>query len=198
MRSCCLPRLRQGVEPRTPQYLDLLMCLRLLWFCWDSIQCRRGQVARSGSWRHSPDPNVFQTLRHPETRGLYISQRGGERAAQEYHIFIHFYSMLIFQTRTLAYISLFIFLMYARGYFIDHIKMYTMQSSSFYLTFTTPQAITFTYFSRFFCKIMLLFIDSTYYFSLVKYVYLMLIHSPLLPSILPLKNVMKTHYKTNI
>ena len=45
---------------------------------------------------------------------------------------------------------------------------------------------------------MSLFIDFYYYFSPVKYVYLILIHSPLLLSILPLKNVMKTHYKTNI
>jgi len=34
--------------------------------------------------------------------------------------------------------------MYAHGYFIDPIKMYIMQSSSFYLTFTSPQAIIFT------------------------------------------------------
>ena len=74
--------------------------------------------------------------------------------------------------------------MYAHGNIIDHIKMYKVQSSSFYLIFTSPQAITFTYSSHFFYKIILLFIDFTYYFSLVKYVYLILLHSPLLyPSI---------------
>lgn len=57
--------------------------------------------------------------------------------------------------------------MYARGYFINHIRMYVVQNSSFYLTITIPQVITFKYFSRFFYnKIILLFIDLSITFLL--------------------------------
>ena len=45
--------------------------------------------------------------------------------------------------------------------------MYVVQNSSFYLTFTIPQVITFKYFSRFFYnKIILLFIDLSITFLL--------------------------------